>query len=100
MNQIGKGTIWFVISFPHEVTKEYIENCRETISQMFDQEIFSLKRGSAILSFNEEGKIGSIETRTMRWRKSKLLSESKNSVKVGAYDSLSTFTSNIERANQ
>ncbi len=49
------------------------ETCRAMIVKLFQAGVFNVKRGKAVLSFDHEGKLGSIEITEMRYRAGDLL---------------------------
>ena len=50
---------------------EQTERCRRIIHTLFEEGVFAVKRGKAILSFDETGALGSIELQVLKWRRDK-----------------------------
>jgi len=50
-------------------TFEQTERCRRIIHTLFEQGLFNIKRGEAVLNFDDMGELGSITMKLLKWRR-------------------------------
>lgn len=65
---MNAGTITITLE---GATFEQTERCREMIHTMFEQGIFHIKNGKALLHFDHEGQLQQIEVDLIKWKRNK-----------------------------